>query len=55
MSDRSAYTAGGPLIGRARGDAPAPGAADARIGVVTFPGTLDDRDAARAVALSGAR
>ncbi|GAB3519458.1 phosphoribosylformylglycinamidine synthase subunit PurQ [Arthrobacter monumenti] len=25
----------------------------ARIGVVTFPGTLDDRDAARAVALAG--
>ncbi len=29
-------------------------AADARIGVVTFPGTLDDRDAARAVRLAGA-
>ena len=28
--------------------------AGARIGVVTFPGTLDDRDAARAVRLSGA-
>ena len=27
--------------------------ADARIGVVTFPGTLDDRDAARAVRLAG--
>ncbi|GAB2895069.1 phosphoribosylformylglycinamidine synthase subunit PurQ [Neomicrococcus lactis] len=27
---------------------------DARIGVVTFPGTLDDRDAARAVKLAGA-
>lgn len=26
----------------------------ARVGVVTFPGTLDDRDAARAVRLSGA-
>jgi phosphoribosylformylglycinamidine synthase len=26
---------------------------DARIGVVTFPGTLDDRDAARAVGLTG--
>ena len=25
-----------------------------RIGVVTFPGTLDDRDAARAVRLAGA-
>ena len=28
--------------------------AGARIGVVTFPGTLDDRDAARAVRASGA-
>lgn len=28
--------------------------ATARIGVVTFPGTLDDRDAARAVRLAGA-
>ncbi|MDO5754485.1 phosphoribosylformylglycinamidine synthase subunit PurQ [Arthrobacter sp.] len=28
--------------------------AGARIGVVTFPGTLDDRDASRAVRLSGA-
>ena len=26
-----------------------------RVGVVTFPGSLDDRDAARAVALAGAR
>ncbi len=25
-----------------------------KIGVVTFPGTLDDRDAARAVRLAGA-
>ena len=25
-----------------------------RIGVVTFPGTLDDRDAARAVEIAGA-
>jgi phosphoribosylformylglycinamidine synthase I len=29
-------------------------AAGARIGIVTFPGTLDDRDAARAVRLAGA-
>ncbi|ROS76508.1 phosphoribosylformylglycinamidine synthase subunit PurQ [Cellulomonas sp. PhB143] len=29
--------------------------ATARIGVVTFPGTLDDRDAARAVRLAGGR
>ncbi|WP_019147558.1 phosphoribosylformylglycinamidine synthase subunit PurQ [Timonella senegalensis] len=28
--------------------------ASARIGVITFPGTLDDRDAARAVRLAGA-
>ena len=27
--------------------------ASARIGVVTFPGTLDDRDAARAIRLAG--
>ena len=27
---------------------------DARVGVVTFPGTLDDQDAARAVRLAGA-
>lgn len=43
-----------PLIG---GAAPAPvdsRLAGARIGVVTFPGTLDDRDASRAVRLSGA-
>lgn len=32
----------------------ASGAAGARIGVVTFPGTLDDRDAQRAVRLAGA-
>ena len=31
-----------------------PSAAGARIGVVTFPGSLDDRDAARAVRLAGA-
>jgi phosphoribosylformylglycinamidine synthase len=31
-----------------------PEAVGARIGVVTFPGTLDDRDAARAVRLAGA-
>jgi phosphoribosylformylglycinamidine synthase len=32
----------------------APTVQSARIGVVTFPGTLDDRDAARAVRLAGA-
>src|SRR5919112_3108222 len=44
-----------PLIGKAIA-ADASGAArlaGARIGVVTFPGTLDDRDAARAVRLAG--
>jgi phosphoribosylformylglycinamidine synthase len=33
---------------------PDAGAGNARIGVVTFPGSLDDRDAARAVRLAGA-
>jgi phosphoribosylformylglycinamidine synthase len=32
----------------------ATGAAGARIGVITFPGTLDDRDALRAVRIAGA-
>ena len=34
---------------------PAPNAAlkDIRVGVVTFPGTLDDRDAMRAVQIAG--
>ncbi|GAA3403856.1 phosphoribosylformylglycinamidine synthase subunit PurQ [Pseudarthrobacter polychromogenes] len=43
-----------PLIGEAPGDASgASRLTGARIGVVTFPGTLDDRDAARAVRLAG--
>ena len=54
MTDRSAYTAGGPLIGAPASSAATPGAVGARVGVVTFPGTLDDRDAARAVTLAGA-
>ncbi|MFB9775514.1 phosphoribosylformylglycinamidine synthase subunit PurQ [Brevibacterium otitidis] len=41
-------------MGAPASTAAAPGAAGARIGVVTFPGTLDDRDAARAVTLAGA-
>ena len=41
-----------PLVGSFPGPA-APGLTGARIGVVTFPGTLDDRDAARAVRLAG--
>ncbi|GAB3271850.1 phosphoribosylformylglycinamidine synthase subunit PurQ [Arthrobacter pigmenti] len=39
-----------PFEGTASGEGAGSGA---RIGVVTFPGTLDDRDAARAVRLSG--
>ncbi|WP_255491721.1 MULTISPECIES: phosphoribosylformylglycinamidine synthase subunit PurQ [unclassified Actinotalea] len=39
-----------PTIARPAADARVDGA---RIGVVTFPGTLDDRDAARAVRLAG--
>ncbi|MCO1337990.1 phosphoribosylformylglycinamidine synthase I [Kocuria polaris] len=41
-----------PLIGDY--SSPSPALSGARIGVVTFPGTLDDRDAARAVRLAGA-
>lgn len=37
----------------APGAAAVPGIGGARIGVITFPGTLDDRDAARAVRLAG--
>ncbi|MFJ6452855.1 phosphoribosylformylglycinamidine synthase subunit PurQ [Paenarthrobacter sp. NPDC091669] len=43
-----------PLIGEAVAVAAEPRLAGAKIGVVTFPGTLDDRDAARAVRLAGA-
>ena len=43
-----------PLIGEAVAVARNPRLAGAKIGVVTFPGTLDDRDAARAVRLAGA-
>ena len=42
-----------PLIADLSGPAPDTGLAGARVGVVTFPGTLDDRDAARAVTLAG--
>jgi len=41
-----------PLIGDFS-PAPDAGLSGARIGVVTFPGTLDDRDAARAVRIAG--
>ena len=43
-----------PLIGEAVAVAARPQLAGAKIGVVTFPGTLDDRDAVRAVRLAGA-
>ncbi|MEX5271667.1 phosphoribosylformylglycinamidine synthase subunit PurQ [Kocuria sabuli] len=42
-----------PLIADLSSPAPDTALAGARIGVVTFPGTLDDRDAARAVTLAG--
>ena len=42
-----------PLVGDFSSYSPNPAFADARVGVVTFPGTLDDRDAARAVRLAG--
>ncbi|MCQ9162689.1 phosphoribosylformylglycinamidine synthase subunit PurQ [Arthrobacter sp. STN4] len=43
-----------PLIGSYQGAPADSRLAGARIGVVTFPGTLDDRDAIRAVRVSGA-
>jgi phosphoribosylformylglycinamidine synthase I len=43
-----------PLIGEVSAGVAGAALSGARIGVVTFPGTLDDRDAARAVRLSGA-
>ena len=49
---RTAYTDGGPLIGAQRSTTTLEGAENVSIGIVTFPGTLDDRDAARAVTLS---
>jgi phosphoribosylformylglycinamidine synthase I len=42
-----------PLIGDYTTPAANPALSGARIGVVTFPGTLDDRDAQRAVRLAG--
>lgn len=42
-----------PLIADLGQDAPDSRLADLRVGVLTFPGTLDDRDAARAVTLAG--
>jgi len=55
MSSRTAMATAGPLIG-ARGEGGAlPGADTLRVGVVQFPGSLDERDAMRAVTLSGAQ
>ncbi|GFZ84927.1 phosphoribosylformylglycinamidine synthase subunit PurQ [Nesterenkonia alkaliphila] len=42
-----------PLIGEFTAVTPSGPLEGARIGVITFPGTLDDRDAARAVRLGG--
>lgn len=42
-----------PLIGDLAAPAADAALSNARIGVVTFPGTLDDRDAARAVRIAG--
>ena len=55
MSSRTAMATAAPLIG-ARGEGGAlPGADTLRVGVVQFPGSLDERDAMRAVTLSGAQ
>ncbi|GAA1336994.1 phosphoribosylformylglycinamidine synthase subunit PurQ [Arthrobacter roseus] len=42
-----------PLIGSYTANDAGQDLTDARVGIVTFPGSLDDRDAARAVRLSG--
>ena len=42
-----------PLVGDFSQPTPNPALADVRVGVITFPGTLDDRDASRAVRLAG--
>lgn len=42
-----------PLVGDFSQDTPDSSLADVRVGVITFPGTLDDRDASRAVRLAG--
>ncbi|MFW0155575.1 phosphoribosylformylglycinamidine synthase subunit PurQ [Rothia sp. P6271] len=42
-----------PLIGDFTTPAPEEQLKDVRVGVITFPGTLDDRDAMRAVTLAG--
>ena len=42
-----------PLVGDFSQDTPDDALAGVRVGVITFPGTLDDRDASRAVRLAG--
>lgn len=42
-----------PLVGDFSKDTPDNALAGVRVGVITFPGTLDDRDASRAVRLAG--
>ena len=51
----SANTFEAPLVAGLPVPGTDPALQDVRVGIVTFPGTLDDRDAARAVTLSGAR
>ncbi|MDO4253728.1 MAG: phosphoribosylformylglycinamidine synthase subunit PurQ [Kocuria sp.] len=49
----SANTFETPLVADLGATGPDPALRDARVGIVTFPGTLDDRDAARAITLAG--
>lgn len=42
-----------PLVADFSSNQPASKLADVRVGIITFPGTLDDRDASRAVRLAG--
>jgi len=42
-----------PLVGDFSQDTPDGALAGVRVGVITFPGTLDDRDASRAIRLAG--
>ena len=55
MSARVAMTTATPLVGDTGEGGTIPGAQNLTVGVVQFPGSLDERDAMRAVTLSGAR
>ncbi|GAA2097131.1 phosphoribosylformylglycinamidine synthase subunit PurQ [Brevibacterium salitolerans] len=55
MSSRTAVATATPLVADLGAEAPLTGADTLRVGVVQFPGSLDERDAQRAVTLSGAR